>query len=230
MGLLPDAWGASNNGNADGAVGIFGNAGRVWATALCMDPPKKVLCHTCPLDGACNKYRSSWCNTALLQLLAAAQIWASVSRQREISSGLREPSLRLLFSSGGYCRAPEVPLIMGMSTGPKVFLAMPGELGSGPAPRPTRKRLCATIARSVGQAINTAAAVVSTLPVFLYVEPRKPSSETWIHLCGTLYLRVELFIYWPLIIGHNKMVVSVWEIMRIWRMRQSFISHISEFL
>ena len=40
-----------------------------------------------------------------------------------------------------------------------------------------------------------AAAVVSTLPVFVYVEPRKPSSETWIHLCGTSYLCVELFIY-----------------------------------
>ena len=30
------------------------------------------------------------------------------------------------------------------------------------------------------------AAIVSTLPVFVYVEPRKPSSETWIHLRGTL--------------------------------------------
>ena len=30
-----------------------------------------------------------------------------------------------------------------------------------------------------------AAVVVSTLPVFVYVEPRKTSSETWIHLCGT---------------------------------------------
>ena len=47
------------------------------------------------------------------------------------------------------------------------------------------------------------AAAVSPLPVFVYVEPRKPSSETWIHLCGTSYLRVELFIYWPLLIGHN---------------------------
>ena len=50
---------------------------------------------------------------------------------------------------------------------------------------------------------RTVAAIVSTLPVFVYVEPRKPSSETRIHLCRTSYLRVELFIYWPLIIGHN---------------------------
>ena len=32
-----------NKGNTDGAVGIFGNAGRVWATALRQDPPKKGL-------------------------------------------------------------------------------------------------------------------------------------------------------------------------------------------
>ena len=33
----------SDKGNADGAVGIFGNAGRVWALALRSDPPKKGL-------------------------------------------------------------------------------------------------------------------------------------------------------------------------------------------
>ena len=42
--------------------------------------------------------------------------------------------------------------------------------------------------------VERAAAVVSTLPVFVYIEPRKPSSETWIDLCGTSYLSVELFI------------------------------------
>ena len=43
FGLSPGAWGAPNKGNADGAVGIFGNSGRVWATALRPDPPKKGL-------------------------------------------------------------------------------------------------------------------------------------------------------------------------------------------
>ena len=43
FGLLPGAWGAPNKGNADGAVGIFGNSGRVWATALRPVPPKKGL-------------------------------------------------------------------------------------------------------------------------------------------------------------------------------------------
>ena len=57
-GSSPGAWGAPTKGNADGAVGIFGNTGRVWATALRSDPPKKALCLTCPLGGACNKYRS----------------------------------------------------------------------------------------------------------------------------------------------------------------------------
>ena len=51
-------------GNADGAEGIFGHAGRVWAPALPPDPPKKKkkkkkdLCLTCPFGGACNKYCS----------------------------------------------------------------------------------------------------------------------------------------------------------------------------
>ena len=55
-GSSPGAWGTLNKGNADGAV-IFGNAGRVWATALRWDPPKKALCHTWPLGGAVIKYR-----------------------------------------------------------------------------------------------------------------------------------------------------------------------------
>ena len=45
-GSSPGSWGASNKGNADGAVGIFRNAGRVWAPALRQDPPKKRPCAT----------------------------------------------------------------------------------------------------------------------------------------------------------------------------------------
>ena len=55
-GSSPGAWDTYNKGNANGAVGIFGNAGRVWATALRSDPPKKALCHTCQLGGAVIKY------------------------------------------------------------------------------------------------------------------------------------------------------------------------------
>ena len=44
FGLSPGAWGAPNKGNADGAVGIFGNSGRVWATALRPVPPKNRPC------------------------------------------------------------------------------------------------------------------------------------------------------------------------------------------
>ena len=43
LGWSPSAWGAPNKGNADRAVGIFGNAGRVWDPALRLDPPKKGL-------------------------------------------------------------------------------------------------------------------------------------------------------------------------------------------
>ena len=45
------------------------------------------------------------------------------------------------------------------------------------------------------------------MPVFVYVEPRKPSSETWIHFVWHSYLHVELFIYWTLI----KSVISAIE-------------------
>ena len=45
-------------------------------------------------------------------------------------------------------------------------------------PDPPKKRPGATLVRLVGRETNTAAVVVSTLPVFVYVEPRKPSSET----------------------------------------------------
>ena len=51
--------GASNKGNADGPIEIFGNAGRVWAMALRSNPPKKALCHTCPLGEAVMKYSRS---------------------------------------------------------------------------------------------------------------------------------------------------------------------------
>ena len=43
LGLSPGAWGAPLYGNGDSAQGIFGAAGRVLATALCPDPPKKGL-------------------------------------------------------------------------------------------------------------------------------------------------------------------------------------------
>ena len=67
------------------------------------------------------------------------------------------------------------------------------------------------------------ATVVNTLPIVMFVEARKPSSEIWIHLCGTSYLRVELFIYWPLIIGHNKtqqiiLNTSIWMIVSLKQM------------
>ena len=44
FGLSPGAWGAPNKGNADGAVGIFWNSRRVWATDLRPVPPKKRPC------------------------------------------------------------------------------------------------------------------------------------------------------------------------------------------
>ena len=48
LGLLP---GAPNKENADEAVGIFGNAGRVWALPCDRTHLKKALCHIRPVVG-----------------------------------------------------------------------------------------------------------------------------------------------------------------------------------
>ena len=37
-------------------LAFLGNATRLWATALRLDPPKKALCHTFTFGGAWNKY------------------------------------------------------------------------------------------------------------------------------------------------------------------------------
>ena len=87
LGLLPGAWGSPNKGNADGAVGIFDHAGRVWAPTLQPDPPKKALCHTRPVGETEDKYRCilkqhlSSCRVALRPaMLAASLIRPGVSR------------------------------------------------------------------------------------------------------------------------------------------------------
>ena len=41
---------------AHGARSIFGAAGRIWSTALRLDPPKMVLCHIHPSGGTFSKY------------------------------------------------------------------------------------------------------------------------------------------------------------------------------
>ena len=59
LGLSPGAWGAPFKGNADGVRSIFGNAGRVWATALRLAHQKKGLCHTRPVGGTEDKYHQN---------------------------------------------------------------------------------------------------------------------------------------------------------------------------
>ena len=62
-------------GNYDGAPGIFGVAGRIWATALDSDPPKKPLCYISPVSWTYGKYRVS----VLSQSLIAARRDQSVT-------------------------------------------------------------------------------------------------------------------------------------------------------
>ena len=148
LGSSPGAWGAPNKGNADGAVGILGKPRRVWATALHMDPPKKALCHTFPLGGACIKYCCSCVNTALLQLLGYT-------------------------SAGRACCCTDLAIFCHAGR------VWPPSL----RPDPSKKVLCYTCLFS-GARNKCRSSCSKHLNVFVYVEPRKPSSEIWIHLCG----------------------------------------------
>ena len=87
------------------------------------------------------RFSSCWV-TLWPAVLATARIRPNVSRQLEISFGLRGLSPGLLSPSGGCCLAPEAPLIRGMPMGPKVFLAMPGACGLRPCNQTHRKRPC----------------------------------------------------------------------------------------
>ena len=107
FGLSPGAWGALNKGNADGAVGIFGNSGRVWATALRPVPPKKRPCAI--LSRKVGRPTNipvliilvtNWFRAGPLQVLGSTlagrvigtRFGRSVSRCLGISYGLRGPS------------------------------------------------------------------------------------------------------------------------------------------
>ena len=57
QGLRPGSWGVPSQGNANGARGIFGVAGRSWVMALSPNPPKKAMCHTRLVGGTYDKYR-----------------------------------------------------------------------------------------------------------------------------------------------------------------------------
>ena len=89
---------------------------------------KKALCHTCLLGGACNKYRCSCINTVLLQLLgrnSAGHACSGMDLAEYVSATgdfLRPqgaiPQAFTPLGGGGYCLAPEAPLIRGMLKGP----------------------------------------------------------------------------------------------------------------
>ena len=58
-GWSPGAWGATNKGNADGAVGILGKCRACVGYGPAPGPTKKkALCHTFTFGRAWNKYRS----------------------------------------------------------------------------------------------------------------------------------------------------------------------------
>ena len=94
-------------GNADGAVGIFGNSGRVWATALRPVPPKKRSCAILARKVGRSTNTpvkiilvTNWFRTEPLQVLGSAlagrvigtRFGQSVSRCLGISYSLRGPS------------------------------------------------------------------------------------------------------------------------------------------
>ena len=157
---------------------------------------KKALCHTFTFGGAWNKYRSNCCNTALLQWLGRTSagsagcgtdlaVCVSAAGDFLRPQGAVPPDFYLL-DRWVYGLDPEVPLIRGIPTEPKVFLAMLSACGLRPCGRTHQKRPCATLACSMGRATDTAAAVISTLPVFVYVETLLRDLDTFVwHLISS---------------------------------------------
>ena len=84
-GLLP---GAPNKGNADGAVGIFGHAGCVWAPTLHLDPPQKKPCATLP----CSLSRAVTNTASALITLRVPSCWVAL-----------RPAVLLTHGSGRVC-------------------------------------------------------------------------------------------------------------------------------
>ena len=178
FGLSPGAWGAPNKGNADGAVGIFGNSGRVWATALRPVPPKKRPCailarkvgrstntpvyivRSVPIILVTNLFR-----TGPLQVLGSTLAGRVVGTRfgKSVLGSWGFPT-----ASGAFPQAitpfGEVGLITRRLRYPNkgnadgaldIFGKYRARVGYGPAPRPTEKRPSAILARKVGHAINT---------------------------------------------------------------------------
>ena len=78
---------------------------------------------------------------------------SGVASALETSSGLRDrfPKLFPLMGDWVYCLVPEALLIRGMSTGPKVFLALPDACGLRPCDQIHLKKPGAKLACSLGR-------------------------------------------------------------------------------
>ena len=71
-----------------------------------------------------------------LQLFHLEAVLPGVHRRWRVPPATAGHPPSLLLPSGGvYCLAPEVPLIRGMPTGPKAFLALPDACGLRPCDR-----------------------------------------------------------------------------------------------
>ena len=107
-------------GNADGAVGIFCNAERVWALSCDRNHLKKALCHIRPVVGRMINTRSYSYVYIALQLLgrtSAGRVWSSY-RSGRVCLGSRDflrpqeaiPQVFIPFGGWVYCLAPKAPL------------------------------------------------------------------------------------------------------------------------
>ena len=100
---------------------------------------KTALCHTCLVVGQIPNTKAFWVSSPIVGSHLAGCVCLAVDMVGcvsvlEISSGLRGLSSQAftLFGGGVYCLAPEAPLIRGMPTELKVFLAMLDAFGLRP--------------------------------------------------------------------------------------------------
>ena len=159
FGLSPGAWGTPNKGNADGAIGIFGNTGRVWATALRLVPPKKRPCAIVArkVGRAINtQSRSFWWQidfeldlSRCWVVLWLAVLWDAVHAECvSVPGDFRRSQGAFLLGYYSLRRgwvnrpAPEAPIIRGMPTGPWAILGNTGRVwATALGPDPPKKGL-----------------------------------------------------------------------------------------
>ena len=160
---FPRSQPSPNKGNADGAVGIFGNSGRVWATVLRPVPPKKRPCAILArkVGRSTNTPRSQPSpnkGNADGAVGIFGKCRARVGYGPAPGPTIKRPFATLTRKVGRSTNTPRSqpsPNKGNADGAVGIFGKCRARVGYGPAPGPTIKRPFATLARKVGRSTNT---------------------------------------------------------------------------